>query len=132
MAITRSENMRRIKSHDTQPERQVRTILRSLGFSGYRLHRKDIPGEPDLAYIGRRKLIFVHGCFWHGHQCPKGARVPKSNAEYWRQKLLRNRQRDEEVLAKLSASGWAVLIVWECEIRHRSDLLKKLDSFLRA
>src|SRR5579871_574341 len=89
----RSAVMRAVKSHDTGPEREVRAILHGLA-PGYRLQRADLPGKPDIVYAGRKLVIFVHGCFWHGHDCPRGARMPKANAEYWRAKIGRNRVRD--------------------------------------
>lgn len=85
--LRRSENMRRIRSKDTKPELVVRKLVRSLGFTGYRLHRKDILGKPDLAWVGRKLAIYVHGCFWHGHDCKEGIRKPKSRVDYWLPKL---------------------------------------------
>lgn len=125
----RSAVMRSVKSRDTTPERAVRAVLR--GFApGYRLHRKDVPGNPDIAYLGRKQAIFVHGCFWHGHDCPRGARAPKANAEYWRAKIARNHARDEAHLARLAEQGWRALTVWECELKDRRSLEKKLRDFL--
>ena len=100
----RSATMRAVKSRDTTPELIVRALLRRFAPS-YRLHRKDLPGNPDIAYIGKRRAIFVHGCFWHGHDCPRGARAPKANAEYWRAKIARNRARDKANAEKLSRAG---------------------------
>lgn len=122
---TRGNIMRAVRSSDTKIELTVRRIVRSLGFPGYRLGRRDIPGTSDLAYIGRRKAIFVHGCFWHGHGCPRGSRVPKANREYWEQKISRNRERDA-----LATKGWSALIVWECELRDPSLVSEKLKGFL--
>jgi DNA mismatch endonuclease (patch repair protein) len=125
----RSAIMRAVKSRDTTPERLVRDLLR--GFSPhYRLHRKDIVGHPDIAYVGRKRAIFVHGCFWHGHDCKRGARTPKANAEYWSAKIDRNRARDSATQEKLAASGWRALIVWECELKDKGALEKKLRAFL--
>lgn len=131
MAISRSENMRRIRGKDTSPELTVRRLLRDLGFSGYRLHRKDLPGKPDIVYAGRRKVIFVHGCFWHGHDCKTGIREPKSNREYWLPKVEGNRQRDAAHIADLVSRGWSVLTVWECELGDTGGLAARLVSFLR-
>src|SRR5690606_27253748 len=103
------------KSKDTAPELAVRKLVYSLGYR-FRLHRRDLPGNPDLAFIGRRKVIFVHGCFWHGHSCSRGARSPKTNEEYWHSKVNRNRERDAKNLALLAMLGWGVYIIWECEI----------------
>jgi DNA mismatch endonuclease (patch repair protein) len=127
---TRGNIMRAVRSSDTKIELTVRRIVRSLGFPGYRLGRRDIPGTPDLAYIGRRKAIFVHGCFWHGHECPRGSRVPKANREYWERKISRNRERDARVMDALATKGWSALIVWECELRDPSLVSEKLKGFL--
>ena len=125
----RSATMRAVKSRDTSPELAVRALLR--GFApGYRLHRKDIPGNPDIAYVGRKQAIFVHGCFWHGHDCARGARMPKANADYWRGKIARNRARDEAHREKLGALGWRTLTIWECELKDKAALEKKLRKFV--
>lgn len=126
----RSENMRKIRGKDTRPELAVRKICREIGFSGYRIHRNDLPGKPDLAWIGRKLAVFVHGCFWHGHDCAEGVRKPKSNQEYWISKISRNQRRDTENIADLRAIGWSVLVVWECEISNKAHLAKKLQRFL--
>lgn len=127
----RSENMRRIRGTDTFPELAVRKLCRELGFSGYRIHRKELPGKPDLAWIGRKLAIFVHGCFWHAHDCTEGLRKPKSNPHYWIPKIERNQQRDAENIKNLIAAGWDVLIIWECEIADKSLLSQKLLNFLQ-
>jgi DNA mismatch endonuclease, patch repair protein len=124
----RSATMRAVKSRDTSPELAVRAMLR--GFApGYRLHRRDIPGNPDIAYVGRKLAIFVHGCFWHGHACARGARMPKANADYWAAKIARNRARDEAHREKLAALGWRALTIWECELKDKAALEKKLREF---
>lgn len=128
--MERSEVMRRVKSRDTTPERRVRAALRALGYTGYRLDRKDLPGRPDIAFLSRRVAIFVHGCFWHGHTCKRGARVPKENRDYWLRKIGRNRARDEAALAALEEMGWRVLVVWECESRHAEALSVRLETLL--
>lgn len=130
--ISRSENMRRIRSKDTGPELAVRKLLRSLGFSGYRIHRKDLPGKPDVAFIGRKKVVMIHGCFWHGHDCKEGLRRPKSNLDYWLPKIEHNRQRDAQHLAELIRLGWSVLTVWECELRDTVALTARLAAFMGA
>lgn len=129
--MDRSAIMRAVRSKDTTPEMVVRRLVHQLGFR-YRLHRKDLPGKPDLVFAGRRKAIFVNGCFWHGHDCSRGARAPKENAEYWRQKIARNRARDQASLDGLVASGWTILTVWECEtkMRDRQALVTRLAGFL--
>lgn len=127
----RSENMRRIRSKDTQPELAIRKICRDLGFSGYRVHRKDLPGKPDIAWVGRKLAIFVHGCFWHGHDCAEGLRKPKTNRSYWLPKLRRNQQRDTEHVTKLRDAGWKALTIWECELGlSRTQVVQKLKWFL--
>ena len=95
----------------------------------YRLHRQDLPGTPDLVFPGKRKIIFVNGCFWHAHGC-RAARVPKSNVAYWQPKLERNRARDQQNFAALEAAGWKSLAVWECETRDESALARRLKTFL--
>lgn len=112
----RSDNMRRIKSKDMKPELLIRSLVHRMGYR-FRLHAKDLPGKPDLVFRSRRKVIFVHGCFWHGHEragCLDG-RVPKSNVGYWGPKLVRNKKRDAEHIAALEAAGWKVKVIWECE-----------------
>ena len=121
--------MRAVKSRDTSPELAVRALLRRFA-PGYRLHRRDIPGTPDIAFIGRKRAIFVHGCFWHGHDCARGARAPKANADYWRTKIARNVARDAQHQATLAAQGWRVFIVWECALKDRAALEQKLREFL--
>jgi DNA mismatch endonuclease (patch repair protein) len=125
----RSATMRAVKSRDTSPELAVRALLRAFA-PGYRLHRRDIPGNPDIAYVGRRQAIFVHGCFWHGHDCARGARMPKANADYWRAKIARNRARDEAHREKLAALGWRALTIWECELKDKAVVEKKLRKFM--
>lgn len=127
----RSENMRRIKGKGTKPERVVRQLAHGLGYR-YRLHRRDLPGKPDLVFPGRSKIIFVHGCFWHQHRsdgCRHG-RLPASKQEYWAAKLAKNVARDERSKDELTAQGWDVLVIWECELRNRASLAARLVSFL--
>ncbi|MFA5947816.1 MAG: very short patch repair endonuclease [Candidatus Gracilibacteria bacterium] len=122
--------MRAVRSKDTKPEIFVRKLIHSLGYR-FRLHRKDLPGIPDLVFPGRRKVLFVHGCFWHGHDCKRGARAPKANADYWRQKIARNRDRDAEHLQKLADLGWEVLTVWECELKELPVLSDRVQHFMK-
>lgn len=129
-SCSRSENMRRIRGKNTRPELAVRKLLRAIGFPGYRLHRSSLPGKPDVAYIGRRKAIMIHGCFWHGHDCKVGSRKPLSNRDYWLPKIERNRQRDAQHQAELARLGWSVLTVWECELHDVAALTAKLSAFL--
>lgn len=127
--LVRRQTMRAVKSKDTAPEMTVRRLTHAMGYR-YRLHRKDLPGKPDLVFPARRKIIFVNGCFWHGHECRRGARTPKANYNYWRAKIERNRLRDIKVRTALSDAGWDVLTIWECEIRELSVLRKKISRFL--
>jgi DNA mismatch endonuclease, patch repair protein len=129
-SLRRSENMRRIRSKDTKPELVVRKLVRSLGFTGYRIYRKDIPGKPDLAWIGRKLAIFMHGCFWHGHNCKKGIRKPKSRIDYWDSKIERNRQRDHTQQAILESLGWKVLVIWECELKNNGEVAARIQRFM--
>jgi DNA mismatch endonuclease (patch repair protein) len=122
--------MRAIRSRDTGPERRVRSLLHRLGCR-FRLHRKDLPGSPDIVLPSRRVAIFVHGCFWHGHDCARGAREPKANAAYWRAKIARNRERDAKAAAALAELGWRVVTVWECQIRDEAALGERLAAELQ-
>ncbi|NBB63939.1 DNA mismatch endonuclease Vsr [Pseudomonas sp. ODNR1LW] len=122
----RSAVMRRVKGRDTGPELAVRRMLRAAGI-GYRLGGAGLPGKPDVTMKGRRLALFVHGCFWHGHDCQRGARRPKANAEYWTAKIARNRDRDARTTAELEVRGWRVLTVWECELR-RPDAAERLTT----
>ncbi len=121
--------MQAVRSRDTAPEMAVRRTLHAMGYR-YRLHRANLPGKPDMVFPGRRKVIFVHGCFWHGHTCARGSRVPKTNAEYWENKIRKNRERYSRQLVELRVEGWAVLAVWECEVRDERDLAAQLVAFL--
>ena len=108
--------MRQVRGKDTSPELKVRRLLTGIGLR-YRLHRADLPGKPDIVMPGRRLAIFVHGCFWHGHDCARGARVPQSNRPYWEAKIGRNRARDGLNRAALETLGWRVLTLWECDLK---------------
>jgi DNA mismatch endonuclease (patch repair protein) len=123
--------MARVRSRDSSAEMKVRRLLHSLGYR-YRLHDKRLPGKPDLSFPGRRKAIFVHGCFWHRHPDPacKLARMPKSRLEYWAPKLEANRLRDARNLLSLSSQGWQPEIVWECELRTIDRVRERLAAFL--
>src|SRR5438094_5191486 len=129
-AERRSANMRRIRSKDTSPELALRRLVHELGYR-FRLHRRDLPGKPDLVFVSRRKVIFVHGCFWHSHQGCKAAHVPKSNVEYWGPKLQRNQDRDKNNLVALTTLGWRPLVIWECETKNEKGLVKRIMAFLR-
>ena len=128
----RSEIMSRIRAKDTKPEMIVRKLLHAAGYR-YRLHRKDLPGKPDLVLPKYRTVIFVHGCFWHRHNGCSNATMPKSHAEFWAAKLSGNVRRDNMVKTELQAAGWRILIVWECACRQkeqRKALLQSIEAFL--
>lgn len=125
----RSFNMSRIRSRDTRPEMIVRSIVHGMGFR-YRLHKKDLPGKPDLVLVRHRKIIDVHGCFFHMHDCRHGKVVPATNAEFWQIKRLSNVNRDKRNRAALRRKGWRVLTVWECQTRDPVPLTKRLMKFL--
>ena len=125
----RSAIMRAVPGANTSAELKVRRLLRAIA-PGYRLHRKDVPGNPDIAFVGARRAIFVHGCFWHGHECKRGARVPKTNVAYWTVKIARNKARDVRTLQALEAQDWRALVVWECELRGEAALIARLRAFL--
>lgn len=111
----RSEVMRAVKGKDTKPEIALRKALHRLGYR-YRLNVRDLPGKPDLVFPKHRAVLFLHGCFWHGHGCKRGRRVPKTNRAYWTEKIARNRARDKKNAAALKALGWRVITIWECEL----------------
>jgi DNA mismatch endonuclease, patch repair protein len=127
--LDRSALMARIRSKNTEPERVVRSILHRLGFR-FRIHHSDLPGKPDIVLPRHRKIILVHGCFWHGHSCALASK-PKSNRGYWRKKIKANRLRDRRVKRALLKQGWLVLELWECNIRLRTGLVKKLGAFMQ-
>ncbi len=121
--------MARIRGKNTAPERRVRSLLHRLGYR-FRLHAPELPGKPDIVLRPRRAAVFVHGCFWHGHDCPRGSRKPKSNQAYWEPKIARNRARDAEKLAALDALGYRALTLWECELKDEAALAACLRAFL--
>ncbi len=125
----RRRNMAAIRGRDTQPEMTVRRMLHRMGYR-YRLHRKDLPGRPDLVFPGRRKIIEVRGCYWHMHDCPWGRVTPKTHAELWQSKRTATVTRDERNLRELERSGWAIQVVWECETRDKEALRMRLVAFL--
>jgi DNA mismatch endonuclease, patch repair protein len=125
----RHRTMQAVRSKNTGPEMCVRRMLRAQGYR-YRLHRRDLPGCPDLVFSGRKKIIFIHGCFWHGHDCARGARVPVQNRDYWTRKVARNKARDQAARETLTALGWDVVILWECEIRDKERTAEELRKFL--
>ena len=120
--------MQAVRTKNTGPEIAVRRLTHSMGYR-YRLHQRDLPGKPDLSFPGRRKVLFVHGCYWHGHGCPKG-RLPKSSLDYWGPKIARNKQRDSENEESLRHQGWDVMTVWQCEVFDSADLRDRIVTFL--
>lgn len=126
----RKRTMRSVRDKGTKPELAVRRLAFRLGFR-YRLNRKDLPGKPDLVFTKLRKVIFVHGCFWHGHDCKSGVNRPKTNIDYWDNKLRRNRERDLLHYQQLSDLSWRYLVVWECELRDLPAIEAKLLAFLK-
>lgn len=118
-----------VRSTDTGPELAVRRLLHGMGYR-YRLHARDLPGKPDLVFRSRRCVIFVHGCFWHRHEGCSLARMPKSRVDFWEAKLESNRVRDAREVASLKKAGWRVFVVWECELKDKEKLARRLSRFL--
>ena len=127
----RSALMSKIRGKDTKPEKEIRSIVHRLGFR-YRLHVSELPGKPDLVFPKRRKVLFVHGCFWHRHLACSLARLPKSRLDFWVPKLTANRQRDTRNTARLRRAGWKTCVIWECELSEANKLEKKIKRFLNA
>jgi len=131
-AYCRSENMRKIRSSNTSPERTVRSLLFELGYRGYRLNRMDLPGKPDIVFSKRKLAIFIHGCFWHSHSCNEGTRKPQSNREYWLPKLAANQKRDRRAKRMLKQAGWRVETLWECNIAKPKSITKRLQQIMES
>lgn len=127
---TRSRMMSRIRGKDTKPELLVRRIAHALGYR-FRLHRRDLPGSPDLVFPGRRKVVFVHGCYWHRHEGCRYAYQPKSNVEFWAAKFEANVRRDGHAMAELRRQGWDPMVVWECECGDSGAVAARLLAHLR-
>ncbi|MBU0680140.1 MAG: DNA mismatch endonuclease Vsr [Proteobacteria bacterium] len=125
----RSKIMRKVHSKDTTPEKIVRSLAHRLGYR-FRLHQKELPGKPDLTFPRMKKVVFVHGCFWHGHSCKAGQNRPKSNTEYWEKKLTRTQTRDSNNLKDLRGLEWQTIIIWECETKNIKLLTEKIKQFL--
>lgn len=125
----RSWLMARVKSTNTLPELQVRSALHRLGYR-FRLHVRGLAGKPDLVFPSRKKVIFVHGCFWHGHVCRMGSAQPKTNVEFWQSKIERNQSRDKSVVARLRREGWGVATIWQCELQRGDQWLRRIQRFL--
>jgi DNA mismatch endonuclease (patch repair protein) len=127
----RSRTMRAVKSRNTAPELTVRSLAHRMGYR-FRLHRDNLAGKPDLVFPRLNKVIFVHGCFWHGHDCVRGARVPKDNREYWLGKISGNRARDQKNLKQLTKLGWKSLVIWECDLGDEQRTKAQLRRFLKS
>jgi DNA mismatch endonuclease, patch repair protein len=127
----RSYNMSQIRSKDTKPEILVRKLAHKMGYR-FRLHRNDLPGKPDLVFPRNKKIIFVHGCFWHVHSCINGQRIPENNRDYWLSKRTYNINRDKSHISELKKKGWKSLVVWECQTRDIQKLTNKLNRFLSS
>jgi len=125
----RSEIMRRVRSKNTAPEMIVRRSAHALGYR-FKLHQNQLPGSPDIVFPSRRKIVFVHGCFWHGHTCARGNRLPSTNTEYWSAKFNSNKKRDQRNQSLLQELGWSVLTIWECETRFPEVVEQELEKFL--
>ncbi len=123
--------MARVRSKNTKPEMIVRKMLYSMGYR-YRLHRKELPGTPDIVLNGKKKVIFVNGCFWHGHDCKAGRNIPVSRMDYWLPKLQANKKRDQRNISELKHLGWDILIIWECEVKESSSLAYYLSQFMES
>ena len=129
-AQQRSAAMAAVRVKNTRPELIVRRLLYSLGYR-YRLHAADLPGRPDIVFRKRHCVIFVNGCFWHGHDCPRG-NPPASNVEFWVTKISKNRERDGRVQKQLKKDGWRALVIWECELKSPQKVLRKTEKFLQT
>ena len=129
VTLATRHRMQAVRGQDTAPELRVRCVLHAMGYR-YRLHRKDLPGTPDIVLPRHRKIIFVHGCFWHGHEQCKRAKLPTKNAAMWQAKIDGNRVRDQRNIATLRALGWSVLVIWECEVHDPIRIVNCLQSFL--
>ena len=127
----RSARMARVRAKDTKPEMQVRRLVHRLDYR-YRLHRRDLPGTPDMVFPGRGKVIFIHGCFWHGHAGCALARLPKSRGDFWPSKLAANAERDARNTRALRRLGWGVLTIWECQLRDMARVTNRIERFLDA
>ncbi|UOD30873.1 DNA mismatch endonuclease Vsr [Massilia violaceinigra] len=126
----RSWLMRQVKAKNTKPEIAVRRLIYAAGFR-YRLHVTHLPGKPDIVFLGRRKVIFVHGCFWHGHDGCRYGRLPKEREDFWREKIKNNQARDLRNIIDLETTAWKVLVVWQCELKDCESLLEKLNEFIK-
>lgn len=123
--------MAAVRGKDTTPEKTVRSLLHNMGYR-FRLHAKELPGKPDIVFRPRRRVIFVNGCFWHGHEDCKRSSIPETNVEFWREKIRKNVERDKEVRIRLGREGWEFLDIWQCQLSDLSGLTDKLENFLES
>ena len=123
--------MGRVRSRETKPELKLRRLVHQLGYR-YRKNRADVVGHPDLAFVGRRRAIFLHGCFWHRHNCALGRRAPKSRIVFWTTKFAKNVERDDRVMRELRKAGWRALVIWECQLKDSVKLSRRIERFLDA
>ena len=127
----RKKTMQHVKDKDTGPEMTIRRLVHKMGYR-YGLHRKDLPGKPDMVFTSRKKIIFIHGCFWHGHNCKSGRKKPRTNENYWVSKIEKNKKRDVINRKKLKEMGWNILVIWECEINDILKIKNKIEQFLNG
>lgn len=123
-------HMQQVRAKNTSAELVLRKLIWSMGFRGYRIHYSKLPGKPDVVFTKQKRAIFMHGCFWHGHSCRAGQNTPRSNLEYWNNKLKRNKDRDQINIQQLEEAGFRVLVIWECELKDKSLLESRLEKFL--
>ena len=128
----RKHAMRQVKGKNTAPELKVQQILKEMEHDNFQLHPEDIAGKPDIIWTDRNLALFIHGCFWHGHDCPRGARIPKTHRDYWKAKIERNFNRDQSNQAILIQTGWRILIIWECELKNTDITKEKIRKFLET
>jgi len=125
-------HMRKVRSENTKPEIIARRIILDLGYRGYRVNYKKLPGRPDIVFTKRKKTIFIHGCFWHGHDCRAGRNRPNTNRDYWEPKLMKNKARDGKRAKELKSLGWDVLTIWECQLKDVKAVKTKIQNYLCA
>ena len=123
--------MRAVKGKNTAPELVVRKLIFGLGYR-YRLHGSHLPGNPDIYFSKSKKAIFIHGCFWHGHMCKRGNRIPSTNKEYWIKKVQGNKTRDDKAIALLTEYGWSHLVIWECHLKDLNKLTNLIENFIKS
>ena len=128
--MTLRPHMTKVRAKNTSPELRLRRLILSMGYKGYRIHYTKLPGKPDIVFTRTRKIMFMHGCFWHGHDCKSGKNTPNTNTDYWMPKLQRNKDRDKKRIGQLKMNGWCVLVIWECQLSKPEKLRARLYKFL--